>query len=660
MNDTMFKSKKSLHQPYNQQKSAFCNTGSMYTMCSGGGAQVLMNAPSIVTATRLQFLPPIRHKQTMCSVNDCIPMASNTIYFQETGKFPTSKILSTMITAVEPKPFITTSNQMGSSLNEKSNMFMSYNGSSSNQHVNQTEATKTTEGNGIVNAVKSFFSFLIKPIIDTKTLLVGTDSTSEKSTVATHSDKPQKIQSSYQSIYECQNNLSPILCRNDNCQNYGLHEKTRNIYMDFMPSELDNCTFFDCDDFLEGDEDTVDFVADSTKIQWNNNSFDEMAAIHSSPAKDNIFYDCDNHFVMESPKEKSTAITSRKNPNLSHNNDENSVSNMKQELIENEATRNNHSEMMISDRNSKQAYNNQIEINEIQCKCVQYTNNEMKMSPLSSNLKQSSSCEKSNENKNAFYRSSNRKTKRKRKTNKNNQNHSNRFEYRHKGTASNKNRHEKIRHELEMDIHDDINNCGFNTIIEDDEVDDVDDVNEPETDLEIIDMEQPIQLQKFDEKISHANEKIQSPEVIPSGCVFKYFFKWGSPKCKLSSFPLRFLRRRKLLHSHKSIEKSLAPLEPLPLQSNHQRITEAENDDNFIVFEDSSPRDEHFARQLTKQDTCRRQRQLSECSDDFIVFDDRFDEDNYLYNDTTDEDFSESTDDSDNDMEDYSDTGNFN
>lgn len=40
--------------------------GSLYTM-TGSGAQVLMNTHTIVTATAMQFLPPVRTKATMCS-----------------------------------------------------------------------------------------------------------------------------------------------------------------------------------------------------------------------------------------------------------------------------------------------------------------------------------------------------------------------------------------------------------------------------------------------------------------------------------------------------------------------------------------------------------------------------------------------------------------
>lgn len=74
-----------------------------------------------------------------------------------------------------------------------------------------------------------------------------------------------------------------------------------------------------------------------------------------------------------------------------------------------------------------------------------------------------------------------------------------------------------------------------------------------------------------------------------------------------------------------------------------RRVSESESDENFIVFEELSP-----PRATSSLDTTysKRPRQVSECSDDFILFEDGT-EDACLRYDTTDEDFylTDSTDD---------------
>lgn len=247
------------------------------------------------------------------------------------------------------------------------------------------------------------------------------------------------------------------------------------------------------------------------------------------------------------------------------------------------------------------------------------------------------------------------------------------------GSGPNKNRHEKIRHEVEMNIHDDIQTCAVVENGDESFAYEADDDIEPEHDLEIIDLSSPkmyatpqsgspivsytpqsgpscvlkaaLSSPSIDSKIA-SETPIPSPEVIPKACIFTRFFRLDRKNCnqKQHMLPLRFMQR---LVPH---VRPVKDCRPVPV-----RAIETESDDSFIVFEECSPRrtaiggDELMAKYATTtpptpplKDTCKRQRQLSECSDDFILFEEEATDDcAYRRYDTTDEDFTDSTDDSD-------------
>lgn len=251
-------------------------------------------------------------------------------------------------------------------------------------------------------------------------------------------------------------------------------------------------------------------------------------------------------------------------------------------------------------------------------------------------------------------------------------------------TGSNKNHHEKIRHQVEMNIHDDIDDC---SIVKDGFISssyDQDDDEEPEIDLEIIDVDEyhtpksadfcksaaaaanaaanaaaACNSSKSKSSTSIAKKTaidakpciempIPSPEVIQTGCIFTRFFRLDSPNCskqKQQLLPVRCESKK---------QQVLPQIKPLKERSKScRRASETESDDSFIVFEDSSPRSTTSADDLKPKiaalkDCYKRHRQLSECSDDFIFFEDDNDDCGHRYDYTTDEDFTDSTDDSEN------------
>lgn len=632
MNEKTFKStclpstqKTTCH--YDQLKKPHINTGPMYTMC-GGGAQVLMNTQSIVTATNLQFLPPMRQKTTFCggtTIGTKLPLNS-TVYYQSTSfatqKLTLSTMLSTRLSLAEQHQNLLTQNVNADKI-EHTKLFNSNvinNNNSSKSPVNESE------GKTFVNSIKSFFSSLIKPIIDTTTMIVGSDTTmsDNKSSTTTASQFWSQTNQTDNSMH------SRTIESNFNHSNGSgsCFIENSNIYMDNVMPDVENVPFFDCDDYIEGGEDTVDFVADSTKEQWQfeiPQYFDNITVEEPSP-KDSVYYDCINQ-LNETDEKMDTFIYC--DPIA-----------------------------LQTDRNAK------IEREAVQCKNVQHNETLPKKNypKLANDIVKNQKPTPANAETSAKIMekskmppqnvSSQRKNRRKRKDRCGNQNH---MEYRHKGTAPAKNRHEKLRHELDMAIHDDLDDCVLlnkngkrrDRSWYDDDVD---------TDIEIID----IDTQTPESSTNHvhmntsSNLKITeiastSPEKIPSGCIFTSFFRFGCRKLK--PIPSRF--------EQKPVQSTKSPQERAPIC---HRLSETESDDSFIVFDDDncskSPSvDEVSSRNSALRKSYVRQRQLSECSDDFICFENDSNDGRDYDESTGDEDFSDSTDDTDDSDDSDTDSG---
>lgn len=358
--------------------------------------------------------------------------------------------------------------------------------------------------------------------------------------------------------------------------------------------------FFDCDDYLFS-EDTIDFVVDSTKISHHSFGDEFPLDSHSKhpTTKDptTVFYDCIN-------KPAQIEMPSPQKPKLD----------FKAEL---------EVDIELSESQLDQAKLQTHTVSETP-EILQYLDETTP--PPMDRFKHLPP------NRNAFRRK--RRGKRHTKVN-----------YRKRGSGSTKNRHQKIRQEVKMIIHEDIEDCSITKDLSDPEENE-----EPETDLEIIDTPKSqsnntsitsIKSTNDSAKIVHCVETpAASPEIILSGCIFTQFFRFDNAngRQRSKSLPLRFVR--KFVPHMKQMEEQ--PIIP-------RRMTDSENDDSFIVFEDYSPNtwisiDDVMAHPTNQN----RQRQPSECSDDFIQFADDTDDGTHHYCDTTDEDFTDSTDDSDN------------
>lgn len=613
-NEKLFKSSANLSSqksaPRFDPRKGFTNSGPMYTMCSGGGAQILMNTHSITTATNLQFMPPSRTKTTLC--NDIGLSNMPTIKVLRQATFSTA-VLSAVTKPIDifSKTNTHTRTATGAELLIEHNKLVISSSSNSRSSSNMNDSNKSfcndkpgldqesTDGNPIVNSIKSFLrSYLWKPIIDTKTMFVGSDNNAKSS------PDPMLEKHAFW------NDSDSFVALNKNhkttsmyCDNHSSDSFPYSSEKSTMPE-----TYFDCDDYIDGGEDTIDFIASSTKgIQWDSFS-DEFTAdmpVHPS-TKDNIFYDCIN-------KKAAVSVTPppQPTPPLSPSSSPSPVK---------------LPEPVESDTKLELNVNTADESSEL----VQYNDDN---APIN--------CpENEKPNRNSYRRK--RRAKRKHKSN-----------VQRKKSGSNKNRHEKIRHEVEMNIHEDIDDC---SIVENGNMFlyEPDDDDEPEIDLEIIDLDdnspKSPTINTSLKSIAGSSDvcietPIPSPEVIPSGCIFTRFFRIDNLNCKQKqqSLPLRCIQ--KLVPHVKSLRDR-------PVFS--RRISETESDDSFIVFEECSPKSTTTLDDLMPQcaalaDTYKRQRHLSDCSDDFILFTEDVD-DCYTYTPncyTTDEDFTDSTDDSD-------------
>lgn len=613
--EKMLKSSNSSPQksaPRFDPRQGIMNSGPMFTLCSGKGAQILMNSHSIVTATSMQFMPQTRNKTSLC--NDYGLSTMPTIKVLKQATFGASTASAVLSAVTKPIEIFSKSRATPDFRIEHNNVFINSSGNSSNTRssysLNDTNTKhfcndspgleqleqETTEGNTLVNTIKSIFSYLMKPIRDTKTMFVGSDNSAES---LSSSCKPMTDQQIYWndsdnlvSMNNKNHKSTTMYCDNHSSDSFSYSSEKLNI----MPD-----TYFDCDDYIDGGEDTIDFIADSTRSCHSfGNEFSADMPVYPS-AKDHIYYDCiSNKEAVSGTSPLLSSLSSVKLP----------------ETVKSET--NLEPRIGTADETLDQV---QYSEDNAPPNCPKY--------------------EKSN-SKNAYRRK--RKGKRKHKSNVN-----------RRKVGSNKNRHEKIRHEVEMNIHEDIDDC---SIVKDGnsysfERDDDDD-DEPNIDMEFID------VVKNSPKIPNINTStttshksisepnvicietpIPSPEVIPSGCIFTRFFRFDNSNCKQKqhSLPLRCM------------QKQVPNCKPLKAERpvSVRRTSETESDDSFIVFEECSPKstcsvDSLMPKHTALKDQYKRQRQLSECSDDFILFTDDVDDGTQYHCYTTDEDFTDSTD----------------
>ncbi|XP_055312283.1 uncharacterized protein LOC129574368 [Sitodiplosis mosellana] len=678
-----------------QQQQQFCHRkgftgGPMYTIGNGSGhAQILMNTQSIMTAGNMHFVPPTRNKSALSASMHCHPTlqpikvsTSNVSYFmspqseqlimsqsdiilpQSTEMYAKSQSGPEMIVTKPSYAFMNNAHARiasttaptyvriehhlikrtsGPIIEENPKFFNNDNqkstslGNSGMQTTTKTTTTTTAvEPNTLVNAIKScVFNYLIKPIIDTTTMFVGTDNNGKSTlngdtnvwnqhdTKATAGGSPTATNKNHMNSspnpYTDFNHSSDRFCFTSDKPNY----------FTYMPDK-----FFDCDDYIDGGEDTIDFVADSTNLQYNrfggDLDLDTNSFVQQPSPKDHIFYDCVNK--CETPE--LIAVV--------------------QEEVKQKKIADDNLDVVCSTKNTDDVKTT-----------VQYTEAEteeevmvVERSPINC-----PKYEKSNQN---SYR---RKRRGKRKQQQHQYQQQQQKQKHHKANNraikgnGQKNRHEKIRHEVEQNIHEDIDDCSVvrDCCVVSYEPDDDD--NGDEDDLEIIDVDDE-HLPKSHpctanaatdanaivtiKSTAHCIETpIPSPEIIKSGCIFTQFFRLDNLNCKQKSWlPLRCMQKQVPPQS-----KPMLRERPVTCR----RISEtSESDESFIVFEDNSPRsttsiDDLITKSTTnlRDNTYKRQRQISECSDDFILFEDDTDDLCRRY-DTTDEDFTDSTDDSDN------------
>lgn len=407
-------------------------------------------------------------------------------------------------------------------------------------------------------AIKNFFSNLIKPIIGMPTMMVGTDTA--KSPTATMPGKHLFWSETHSSPMGASLSHKPIRCDRSSD---GFPFIYANIYGSFTE------TFFDCDDYID-EEDTVDFVAETTKKPYNSFAEDIVGSSFQSMES---FYDCTNKFSGDSPAKMpvKTTVWSPLPPTASDG-----------------------------------------KVTETKIDEVQY--NDDKCPPNHSKFEHPVAFANINACTNRRKRKGRRKY-----VNSNRQN------------RSHKNWHEKTRQAVKMNIHEDIDDCSIAQEVT---------LDDDEDDLEIINVDEPktTTAEPITPKTT-IDTPFPSPELM-SGCIFTRFFRFDNCKQKQMPLPLRCLT------------KYVAPARPVKEPPVHSRYpSETESDDSFIVFEENSPRctasaDDPTLRSTTLKPTYQRERQISECSDDFILFEHDTADNGCLY-DTTDEDFTDSTDDSD-------------
>lgn len=561
--------------------------GSLITIWSGHGAQLLINSPSVVAATSMQFVPG----QTLYTA----PFIRKSIHIENTNNRITSKV------------FMNTNGYASPS---------SYNNTQSNTKMHSDTSAleqESTEGNIFVNTIRNLFrkvsDNLWKPIIDKTTMFVGTDNNTKR--------LPDQIAAKKMLWSGTDGLVSHNINHKTNFDDHSSDSFSYSSEISYINNNY-NETYFDCDedDYLDG-EDQIDFVAASTADLPVNGL-----------AKDMDFHDCINKSVVD---EKVMSLTPQlpSSPSSPVNAELEVKSEEEMELLEPEA------EVDNIDVNEEPLVN----VTDETLENVQYLDDVNAPMKGLKNWQQN--------------RSSYRRKRRGKRKQKNNGN-------RKKACGPNKNRHEKIRHEVEMNIHDDIDDC---SIVKNGTVSfkEPDSNETPDSDFTIINMDEntpksltinkttSIKSNKStttdDAEGGCVETPIPSPETIPSGCIFTKFFRLGNRNSHCRQPPLSLPTRcmQKLYNP-----THLKPLKERPVST--RRTSETESDDSFIVFEECSPKSTTSVDDLMpKQSTFyKRQRQLSDCSDDFILFaDDDDDDGSHLHCYTTDEDFTDSTDDSD-------------
>lgn len=573
----------------NQQlngKSYATGNGSLFTVCTSSSptkkvAKVLMTPPTIMSPAPLQFHTSMHNSVTALSNNmrNLAGMSTNAIYLQESGKFPSDKILSTMITATSDA----TKNHHHQH-HHMTNTNASHKQQKPIDMISNTcdQVEETTDGNGLVNAVKSVLGYLIKPILETKTRIIG-DSRAHM--------EPQTLTTRMSTSFEHHPSNHTT---NGGCS-----------LVHILSTDMENVPFFDCDDYIEGSEDTVDFVADSTKIPWD--TIDNMSATSES-----IYFECNPHFkdALNETAPLQAPPSPQKEP----------------ETIETvDAVIMPKIEAIVPLNKSNTASSNETMANANRQQPVQYVENK-----LATMLDTKDPTSTSNARNNA---------QRKRRRRQQAKGSSKRSDLCHKALTTTKNRNEKLRHNLEMDINDDLYVMSADENVEDDNADaDADkaydgDADAMTSDVEVIDVDES----------SNVVESIV-PEVMPSGRMFTHFYCLANPLQGVHSIPAHLLAR----------------LTAIPTKSSqHQRscsmahLSETESEDSFVTFSDNCNSD--ILNMVPRN--AQRRRQASESSDDFIVFfddtiDDAIDGNGSYNDDTFGDDYTDSSDDSDADAED--------
>lgn len=635
-----------------ENKTNLANSIPKYPIHSRSGAQVFMDTRSIFTATNMHFLPPTRTKSSndidLSRISSMGALKEQTVHTStvESATFSLHKTLFVAAAAAAAVTTTATTNTKSQVLPEKfrySASLTEYNNgnhqiSDHHQHHhsemspgnckfygdNSSHKHATTDGNRtFVNTFKSFVHSLFKPIMDA----VGSENNQTKSMTATSTNRKPTPSPPPHTYCDKEN------CTDSFCHSIDNKQSANTVYSN---REL----FFDCDDYIDGGEDTIDFVADSTKFvshSFGDEFSTAMTANNIQPvAKDSIYYDCinktDTFGMAVATAPLSPTITQ---PSTAPTSCESAI---RSESIDNQ--------MENTDCNVINV--NKLGLNDAMSACNMQSSDDTVQYYGGGGVDRPSAVMNSAPKFEKSIRTAHRRKHRAKRKNKSSK-------YWRKGCAPNKNRHEKQRHEIEMNLHDDLETCSIFHI----SLDQDDDI-----DLEIIDLDDDDDngrspksspsaksITTVTQPISNTNACIEtpipSPEVITDGCIFTRFFPFTASNCAVKSHPmspLRFFKKFQVPAPGVS-RPPFNECRPVAMR----RVSESESDDNFIVFEDISPRP------TCSLDTYQRQRphQVSECSDDFILFEDGT-EDACLRYDTTDEDFylTDSTDDTDSSSDD--------
>lgn len=566
---------------------------SLYTM-TGSGAQMLLTRKKLLMSTNMHFWQQIRNKGTCNS--------------------PTEKyILSRPITDISFEAKL---------------------------RPNSIDQTVLKYPYSILNAIKNFFSNMLCTMIQTGL----------KSAIGAYF--PYLISQTSCSI-DC--------------------DAKPNIYMDLMP-DPEKLAFLDCYDFDNG-TDVVDAIIDYKRFDFCYEGIPTPIPItfssSSSPPK-NEFSDC---FETITASKEPTVIEKPFNIEfenlLNTHTDVKKVETVCQIKIEDnkklESPKENMSINKTVQANGPIKTKEKLKLNKQQLQKhqqkIQPQQQQQPHEKTSSPCQNQSNSDLNQQKTSKNYRRNQRKKRRKAK--------------RQRGcTGLDKNRNEKSRHELEQNIHDDIEDSMK-----------FDHWNQEEDSFETAkaSTSAPLPASMSGKPSSQFENSWTSFNVTPSddrlsekkrtGCIFTSFinFELNDITKKLRPAPdLTKKTANRNHHHHKQQQhqkqKQSAHRQRQPKHQRKQRLPkplDLENDENFIVFDENSPRRSFFWEpmssdfQVTATSSClpntllhrSRQRQLSECSDDFICFE--YDDNDYAArmqcdNQTTEEEFTDDDDDDEN------------